>query len=103
MSTALPNALARTLRGFFTDHLPRVRGASPHPLRSYRDALALLLRFLAARRDRPVAVLDFEDITPEDVLAFLEHLETDRGNSPSSRNARLAAIHAFARYAAAYS
>jgi site-specific recombinase XerD len=103
MSATLPNSLARVLRGFFVDHLPRVRGASPHTVRSYRDALALLLRFLAGRRDRPVALLDFEDIEPEDVLAFLDYLETDRGNSPSSRNARLAAIHAFARYAAAHS
>ena len=103
MSTALPTVLARALRGFFADHLPRVRGASPHTARSYRDALALLLRFLAAHRGRPVARLDFEDLAPEDVLAFLDYLETERGNGPSSRNARLAAIHAFARYAAAHS
>jgi len=103
MSAALPNSLARALRSFFSDHLPRVRGASPHTIRSYRDALALLLRFLALRQARPVTLLDFEDIAPENVLAFLDHLETDRGNGPSSRNARLAAIHAFARYAAAHS
>ncbi|MCK4414662.1 MAG: tyrosine-type recombinase/integrase [Candidatus Eisenbacteria sp.] len=102
MSAALPNPLARALRGFFTDYLPRVRGASLHTVRSYRDALALLLRFLAMHRKRPVVLLGFEDITPEDVLAFLDYLETDRGNGTSSRNARLAAIHAFARYAAAY-
>jgi site-specific recombinase XerD len=53
-------------------------------------------------RKRSVVLLGFEDITPEDVLAFLDYLETDRGNAASSRNARLAAIHAFARYAAAY-
>lgn len=103
MTAALPNTLSRALRGFFADHLPRVRGASPHTVRSYRDAVALLLRFLAERRHRPVVGLDFEDISPEEVLAFLDHLETDRGNGPSSRNARLAAIHSFARYAAAYS
>ncbi len=101
MRTPLPNALARALRGFFAEQLPRVRGASPHTVRSYRDALALLLRFLAARRGRPVALLDFNDIDSEDVLVFLDHLETDRGNGPSTRNARLAAIHAFARYSAA--
>ena len=101
MNTARPNTLARALRSFFADHLPRIRGASPHTIRSYRDAVALLLRFIALRRDRPVVELDFEDITPEDILTFLDHLETERGNSPSSRNARLAAIHAFARHAAA--
>jgi len=101
MSGAVPNALARALRGFFSDHLPRVRGASPHTVKSYRDALALLLRFLSSRHGRPVAVLDLEDCAPEDVLAFLDHLESNRGNSASTRNARLAAVHAFARYTAA--
>jgi site-specific recombinase XerD len=45
--------------------------------------------------------LDFADLGPDDVLAFLDHLEMTRGNGPITRNARLAAIHAFARYAAA--
>lgn len=100
MSSARPNALARNLRGFFADHLPRVRGASPHTVRSYRDALALLLRFLAERRTRAVVLLDFEDLEPQEILAFLDHLESHRGNGRGTRNTRLAAIHAFARYAA---
>lgn len=101
MSAALPNALARALRGFFADYLPRVRGMSPHTVRSYRDAFVLFLRFLAERRGRAVVELDLLDITPENVIAFLEHLEADRRNGAATRNARLAAIHAFARYAAA--
>jgi len=100
MSAALPNALARALRGFFADHLPRVRGVSPHTVRSYRDAFILLLRFVAARRKRSVVDLDLHDLGVDDVLAFLDHLETDRHNCAATRNARLAAIHAFARYAA---
>ena len=43
MSTS-PNTLGRALRRFFTDHLPRVRGASSHTVQSYRDAFVLLLR-----------------------------------------------------------
>lgn len=101
MKTAPPSTLARALRGFFVDHLPNVRGASPHTVRSYRDALALFLRFLEARRRRPAVDLDLEDLTTDNVLAFLHHLEADRHNDPATRNARLAAIHAFARYAAA--
>ena len=100
MSAAHPNALARALRGFFADHLPMVRGMSPHTVRSYRDAFILLLRFVAVRRKRPVVNLDFSDLAPDVVLAFLVHLEADRRNSATTRNARLAAIHAFARYAA---
>lgn len=100
MSAVLPNALARALRGFFADHLPRVRGVSPHTVRSYRDAFMLLLRFLAERHKRPVVEIDFPDLAPGDLLAFLDHLEVDRRNGAATRNARLAAIHAFARYAA---
>jgi integrase/recombinase XerD len=100
MRASLPNSLARALRGFFADHLPRVRGVSPHTVRSYRDAIMLLLRFLAVRHGRAVVELDFSEITPDDVLAFLDHLEAERGNSAATRNARLAAIHSFARYAA---
>ena len=37
MSAATRTELARALRGFFADHLPRVRGASPHTICSYRD------------------------------------------------------------------
>jgi integrase/recombinase XerD len=101
MSTVRPTALARALRAFFADHLPRVRGASPHTVHSYRDAMTLLLRFLATLLSRPVVLLDFEDLTARDVLAFLDHLEVERRNSVSTRNARLAAVHAFARYVAA--
>jgi len=100
MKAQQPNVLARGLRDFFADHLPRLRGMSSHTVRSYRDSLALLLRFVAARRRRSVAKLDIDDIGTEEVLAFLLHLEQERGNSASTRNVRLAAIHAFFRYLA---
>src|ERR1700730_12376376 len=44
MRAARITTLACALRSFFTQHLPEVRGASPHTVRSYRDSLALLLR-----------------------------------------------------------
>jgi site-specific recombinase XerD len=101
MIVRFPNALARGVRDFFSDHLPRIRGMSPHTLQSYRDSLALLLRFVAEKRGRPVAELDLDDLGPEEVIAFLQHLEENRRNSVSTRNVRLAAIHAFFRYLAA--
>ena len=90
--TAAPNDLARALRAFFTDHLPRVRGTSPHTIRSYRDSLVLLLRFIATRSQRSVIQLDLDDLGPQPVRAFLQHLELDRHNSVATRNVRLAAI-----------
>jgi site-specific recombinase XerD len=74
---------------------------SPHTINSYRDSLVLLLRFLAAKRRRQVSDLDLDDIEPDHVLAFLDHLEQDRNNTVPTRNVRLAAIHAFFRYVAA--
>jgi integrase/recombinase XerD len=98
---AQPNSLARSLRRFFADHMPRARGLSPHTVLSYRDAFTLLLRFLAKRLGRQVIDLDLPDLEPEGVTAFLEDLETGRANCAATRNARLAAIHAFARFVAA--
>jgi integrase/recombinase XerD len=96
-----PNALATTLRKFFGDHLPTIRGMSPHTIRSYRDCFALLLRFLATATKRPVATLDMPDFTVEHIVAFLHHVEQDRGVTATTRNVRLAAIHSFARFLAA--
>ncbi len=98
--TALPNALARALHEFLADYLPRLRGMSGHTVHSYRDCLALLLRFVASRRSRPVVALDLDDLAPNIVIEFLSHLETKRGNCVATRNVRLAAIHAFFRHLA---
>lgn len=100
MSSPRPNHLARSLRDFFADHLPRLRGVSPHTVRSYRDTFTLLLRFVAAHHRRAVADLDLEHIGPPEIVAFLQHLEEARGNTAATRNVRLAAIHAFFRYLA---
>ena len=79
---------------------PRVRGTSPHTIRSYRDSLVLLLRFVATETQRSVHQLDLDDLGPQPILAFLQHLELDRHNSVVTRNVRLTAIHAFFRYCA---
>jgi site-specific recombinase XerD len=95
-----PNALARAVRNFFSEYVRELRGLSRHTLLSYRDTLALLLRFLAESRKSDPTALDMEDLSPEAVLVFLNYLEQERHNKTSSRNVRLAAIHAFFRYVA---
>jgi integrase/recombinase XerD len=102
MNSTTPNRLATCLRDYFTDHLPRLRGMSPHTLHSYRDSLVLLLRFLASTGTRQVSDLDLDDLEPHRVIAFLTHLEQERHNSVTTRNVRLAAIHAFFRYVGAH-
>jgi site-specific recombinase XerD len=65
--------------------------------RSYRDSLKLLLQF-AARPKRRVADLTVLDLTPAKIIAFLDHLEAQRGNDATTRNVRLSAIHSFFDY-----
>jgi len=100
MKRQSPNVLGAVVRDYFTDHLPRVRGMSPHTIQSYRDSLALLLRFLSARSKRPVADLDLKDLDPQGILAFLSYLERERKNGAATRNVRLSAIHALFRFVA---
>ena len=100
MTSPSPTKLATALRAFFAQHLPLTRGLSPRTVLSYRDTFVLLLRFLAAHHVCAVVDLDLKHLRPEDILVFLDHLETERKNSVATRNARLAAIHAFARFLA---
>jgi integrase/recombinase XerD len=90
--------LLKLVESFFREHLARVRGASRHTVLAYRDALRLFFGFLTTATRRPVSSLRLDDITAERVLSFLEHLETQRQSSVSTRNARLTAIKSFCRH-----
>jgi len=94
------NLLGAIVRDYFTDHLPRLRGSSPHTIHSYRDSIVLLLRYVAEQRKISVAALDLTDLDTARILAFLSHLEDRRNNGVATRNVRLAAIHAFFRFVA---
>src|SRR5438094_4591576 len=98
MKKQSPNLLGAVVRDYFSDHLPRLRGSSPHTIHSYRDSIVLLLRFTAELRRVPVAELDLGDLDPPRILAFLSYLEEQRKNGVATRNIRLAAIHAFFRF-----
>ncbi len=98
MSRRSDNVLPRLVESFFRDHLQRVRSASPHTLRAYRDTLRLFFRFLADTTGRSVVSLGLDDLRVERALAFLDYLEARRGNSPATRNGRLAALHGLVHY-----
>lgn len=93
-------ALAPTLQAFFTDRLVRERHASPATVAAYRDTWRMLLDFAATRTRKSPARIDLDDIDAPMVSAFLDHLETHRGNTARTRNARLAGIHSVFRFAA---
>jgi site-specific recombinase XerD len=94
------SALAPTLQAFFSDRLVREKGASQHTIAAYRDTFRLLLSFAQRRTGRQPCRLQLEDLDAPLIQAFLDHLERERGNSPRTRNARLAAIHSLFRFAA---
>jgi integrase/recombinase XerD len=93
-------ALAPALQAFFTDRLIRQRRASPATIAAYRDTWRLLLTFAASRAAKQPSKLDIGDLDAPLIADFLDHLERDRGNSPRTRNARLAAIHSLFSYTA---
>lgn len=94
--------LPRLLERFFTERLMHQRQASPHTIASYRDTFSLLLRFVQEQTNKAPSILSLQDLDAPVVGAFLDHVEQGCGNSPRTRNTRLAAIHAFFRYAALY-
>lgn len=86
------------VQSFFSEYLHRMRDVGHHTVLSYRDALRLFFDFVAEQKHCSVADLRIEDLTAERVLDFLDHVEQDRHNSVSTRNARLTALRSFFKY-----
>jgi site-specific recombinase XerD len=94
-------ALGRLLRSWFLEHLKLERRVSDHTVASYAVTFRLLLAFCARGR-RHGLDLQLTDLDAATILAFLRHLETERGSSALTRNARLAAVKSFFRYVAVH-
>jgi integrase/recombinase XerD len=77
---------------FLRERLPHQRGASPHTCDSYAYSFQLLFEFASQRLGLRPSALTLEQIDAQLVMDFLASLETKRGNSPTTRTARLAAI-----------
>ena len=94
------HSLGPWLRRFLEEYLVTERNLARNTQLSYRDTLALLLPFVARELRRPVDRLSIRDLSAERIRSFLAYLEDGRGCSVRTRNQRLAAIRAFARYVA---
>lgn len=84
--------LAPILQEYFTAYLVTQRAVSSAAIRAYRDTWRLFLAFLSEQAKVPAHKLETSQIGPAQVIAFLDHLEHDRGNGTATRNSRLAAI-----------
>ena len=95
-----PHLLGPFVRRFLLEHVVTDRCLSRNTQKSYRDAIRLLLQFLAHFYSSDATRLTVEQVTDDAVRAFLTHREKDHGNSSATRNQRLAVIHSLLRFVA---
>jgi integrase/recombinase XerD len=91
------------IRRFLVEHLVQERNLARNTQASYRDTLLLLLPFVSQELKHPLDQLLIEQLSPTVIQRFLGHLEQQRGCSVTTRNQRLSAIHALARFIAVHS
>lgn len=86
------------VRRFLLEHLVSERNLARNTQRSYRDTLALLIPFIAGKVHKQIDQLDIAHVSAENVRQFLQDLEQTRRCGVTTRNQRLAVIHALARF-----
>jgi integrase/recombinase XerD len=90
--------IAPHVSAFLRERLPLQRGASAHTCDSYAYAFQLLFEFASVRLRITPSALALEQLDAPCIMDFLHYLETERHNSPRTRNARLVAIKSFMRF-----
>lgn len=89
----------KAIRDFLTIYLPRQKCYSDNTVTSYKTALNLFVDFLTLVKRIPIFQITFSELNRSNVSAFLDWLQETRNSSSSTRNQRLMALRAFARYA----
>ena len=91
------------VRRFLLEYLVTERNFAHNTQCSYRDALILLIPFVADKLSKSVDRLTVLDLSADMVRLFLADLEQSRRCSIATRNQRLAAVHALARFVGEHS
>lgn len=86
------------LTSFLTKYLAGERSLSTNTIMSYRDTFKLLLVFMETEKGIPPQKMGLNDFTHDNIIAFLDWLDSECGTKKSSQNVRLAAIHSFVKY-----
>jgi site-specific recombinase XerD len=97
--TKSPPSFPALVQAYFTEYLTQQRALSAQTIATYRDGFVLFLGFAETRLGKSPDAITMADITPELIIAFLDHLERQRHNSVRSRNAWLAALRSFLKFA----
>jgi integrase/recombinase XerD len=92
MSDHKTPSLSTLVQRFFLEHLSKHRAVSAQTVAAYRDTLRLLLDFASKRLRQTPSAIKLLELDAPLLLAFLDYLEKERGNSVRSRNARLAVL-----------
>lgn len=101
MKSASPETSFPTLlQEFFLERLIQQRNVSTQTVAAYRDCFRLLLQFAQRHLKKAPEHFAITDLDAPLIMAFLNHLETERHNTIRSRNARLAAIRSFLHFVA---
>ena len=90
---------AQCLSKYLTMYLPGQAGLSENTIMAYRDTFKLVLTFAEEHRNLKPEKITLADFNEQFVADFLTWLEQERGCSTSTRNQRLSALRAFAKYA----
>ena len=90
--------IAYWMKRYLGEYLTTVKNMSPNTQKSYRDTFRMLLPYVGAILKCPVDKIELNAISDKMVLAFLDEIESVRGCTVRTRNQRLAAITAFAKY-----
>lgn len=93
------NEFSYYLTQFFVEFLSNQKNVSQNTIKSYRDTFKSLFIYWNKYKKIKISKISFEDFTKDNIIDFLDYLEKEKNNSISTRNQRLAAIHAFCRYA----
>lgn len=93
------NKITSLITGFFTVYLINERGLSTNTIKSYRDTFILYFRFLECKKNIRFNKIDISIFSFENVIDFLDYLETELHCSINTRNQRLAALKSFSFYA----
>jgi len=88
------------IRRFLEEYLVTVRNFSINTRDSYRDMFRLMLPHISEKANTSIDLLLIQDMTPHRIQSFLSGVEEIRNCCVKTRNLRLSAIYAFAKYVA---
>ena len=91
------NEFSKYMSEFLISYLRHERGCSKNTICAYRDTFVLFISYIESIGVK-VSTFSLQMVTQEIVIGFLNWLQTERKNGNATRNARLAAIHAFVSY-----